>query len=302
MPKRNRAQPRERPFPNAKRFQTNVPGGDAGIGSGGNIVLDYDGASGEDAGRELIFNDETLSAQVDEDDDHIDENDEEEPQQKFAFPGLPAKIVPVDLDPLVPPKDALEYMSRVRFEAVQIPQFKTVDRESKLLSNIPSQISSPIEKPINIDSKWQNEFLLKFEMAKREIEEMKPTDLPEGIELPLTFSKWKLFINKSGTPIDLPLLLSFDHALLIRLLGYSRKWVSANMSEQLGKWIYSILVRIPTVLDADDISVLRDLARKCISTRRQTLHDLSPTVKYILDSTILIVAKYYGQHDLNPYV
>lgn len=92
------------------------------------------------------------------------------------------------------------------------------------------------------------------------------------------------------------LVSNMDHELTIKLLIYSTKWLSPRIPQRLSQWMYAIMTRVSEPLEASDVSVLRDLAKraKTLSNRDQ----LDDTTLFTLQFVITIVGAVFGQRDL----
>lgn len=153
--------------------------------------------------------------------------------------------------------------------------------------------------PVSIDGNWINAFLKQFSLTKAETSQaLVKVESSNEVELPQTFSKWRQFVLNPENAPQLSLLKRLDHAMVVKLIGYCHKWVSSKMAPELAQWIYSLLVLLPDTVIGDDISTLRELAKKCIQVKQNPHWPLDPVTAYTLDMVIAIVARYYKQLDL----
>lgn len=241
--------------------------------------------------------------------------------QRSAFP-IPAGTAPSNLEN--PPLNAADYLNRVNKEAssrpcivhVQRPQQQRVvqfgGRTLKSYSDGPTptaavpvvhQTTPPaVAKTFTADMTWYRSFLITFKHAKSTLLSLPHTPLPKRYSdpevIPQTASKWREFFLNPENPPTVSLVNSFDHALLMKLIAYLHKWVSASMSPLLSRWIYALLVRLPETLTGDEIAILRELAKKCILVRNNPSQPLTQVTICCLDMTISIVAGVYSQKDL----
>lgn len=136
------------------------------------------------------------------------------------------------------------------------------------------------------------------------------------------FNEWKKFLTVESKISPSPSLLYYlDITFNFRLIDYACKCLSKNISGQLSKWIYALLLKLPDTLEADDIALLRDLAKKCINIKNKSKSKgkgksatmvnsikssgevvLDPTTSMCIDTTVSIISGYYGQLDLIKFI
>uniref|UniRef100_A0A060T050 ARAD1C09988p n=1 Tax=Blastobotrys adeninivorans TaxID=409370 RepID=A0A060T050_BLAAD len=167
-----------------------------------------------------------------------------------------------------------------------------------------SESSEPdLTRPVVISKQWHDQFVKQFTEVHGALadrvkyrSDLGPAD--GAIELPHTLSKWRQFIL---TPVNAPtlkILQQLDHMTVVKLLGYCRKWASARMDPNLGKWIYALLIKLPHVVTGEEVSILRQLAKKCLCIRNNPHDELDPVTQYTLDMILCVVGDIYGQSDL----
>ena len=216
-----------------------------------------------------------------------------------------------------PPLNAMDYLEIVRKEALSRPAFvsapenfkSTVPIGRKALISYTEDVIKSVDrsvftnaKPLNpelsysVNLEWHNAFMTQFKKYKGQAKEQELAKL--HIELPQTFSKWRVFVMDAKNVPSSSLVSSFDHQLKIRLLGYFNKWVSSRISDELSCWIFAILLSLPDVIVGEEVAVLRDLSKKCILINSNPHRPMTITTKYTIDMIVSVVAHYYGQRDL----
>ncbi|TPX37222.1 hypothetical protein SmJEL517_g00858 [Synchytrium microbalum] len=105
-----------------------------------------------------------------------------------------------------------------------------------------------------------------------------------------------------GHPPLLPILASFNHASAWALLEYHISWLSVDCVDgRHGAWLFSLLALLDDVMVADEVSLLRDLCRKCRQIRdhlaRQSA-DVTDRRVAAVNMVIAIVSGFFGQKDL----
>ncbi|ORE04486.1 hypothetical protein BCV72DRAFT_243578 [Rhizopus microsporus var. microsporus] len=99
-----------------------------------------------------------------------------------------------------------------------------------------------------------------------------------------------LFNSDSEADINIPSSLS-QHSIL-KLLSYHVEWLDEDKFEQQCLFIFSLLVYLDPVLTSQNVSILRDVSRKCIELR-SIVENKAP-----LNIIISIIAEIFGQGDL----
>ncbi|KAA8898672.1 hypothetical protein TRICI_006489 [Trichomonascus ciferrii] len=249
--------------------------------------------------------------------------------QRVAFPGLDNVDRGVDSIDNGPPLSVEDYLRTVKTEASSRPSFvvakdkavrpvvppgrgvlRSYEQHQAEDDGIPHgrQIKKTTRRPVapvEIDGNWAVLFLEQFSRTKEDISRgLARVETLNEVELPQTFSKWRQFVLSPENAPHLSLLKRLDHALVVKLIGYCHKWVSSKMAPELAQWIYSLLVLLPDTVIGDDVSTLRELAKKCIQVKQNPHWPLNPVTAYTLDMVITIVARYYKQLDLlqgDPY-
>ena len=64
------------------------------------------------------------------------------------------------------------------------------------------------------------------------------------------------------------------------------------------RWIWIALIRIDNLLDPNECSVIRDLAKKASKLSSKDVDNATPASKYTINMILVLVRNYYGQRDL----
>ncbi|KAG7193878.1 uncharacterized protein KQ657_005076 [Scheffersomyces spartinae] len=159
------------------------------------------------------------------------------------------------------------------------------------------------EKEIEPLVQWQFNFQTEFKSIKAELTQLQrlgrltPRSWPEPI--PSTGKQWRTaMLDQSPPPIAH--FFSLDHSTTLRLVVYATKWLSTGTRISLSKWIWCLLIRLDTPLDASDTSIIRELGVKALKLWEKTNGGVgvSPTAKHCWAMIVTIVGSYYRQSDL----
>jgi urease accessory protein UreF len=95
------------------------------------------------------------------------------------------------------------------------------------------------------------------------------------------------------------LIARLTHPATIALLSYHIEWLQpTSISEEQAIWIYGLLLRLDTLLQNDQVAILRDLSRKCMAIRN-AVHTLGDYQVAACNMIITIVSMTFQQGDLN---
>ncbi|KAI9270737.1 survival motor neuron interacting protein 1-domain-containing protein [Phascolomyces articulosus] len=142
------------------------------------------------------------------------------------------------------------------------------------------------------DPLWQKEYTESFKSYQTYKQNNKPR--MEKVSLP---SNWHAYCYKSDQPAQdqLDIIAHCSQKNIIKLLKNYRDWLT-EMTNTESLWIFTLLVYLDPVMVAEHVSVLRDLARKCIKIRSiKQSHDEN-VIR--LNMIITIIAKVFGQADM----
>ncbi|KTW30361.1 hypothetical protein T552_00834 [Pneumocystis carinii B80] len=193
------------------------------------------------------------------------------------------------------PLDGVSYLKKVRIEAKNRPVIKAVEAPSNGTGRI--QVSEPkiSNKTDEIYSSiWEEKFLEKF------IKLRKKFDLQENLEmksLPEDKIEWRRLIMEEMKPPTILILKSINQCIALNLLKWNTEWISSNSHEQQIMWIFYLLVKIDKVMTSEELSILRELCKKCLFIRN-TKKNLPLYIQSNIDMVISIVGNIFGQKDL----
>ncbi|KAF9581871.1 gem (nuclear organelle) associated protein 2 [Lunasporangiospora selenospora] len=104
--------------------------------------------------------------------------------------------------------------------------------------------------------------------------------------------------EKKGMRPEPRFLIRLNQGHLFRLLQYHMRWMAEDdMTEQEGKWLYAIFLKLDRLVESDEVSILRNMAKKCARIRSH-LHIESGSKLATVNMVITIVARFFGQEDL----
>ncbi|KAG0370622.1 gem (nuclear organelle) associated protein 2 [Gamsiella multidivaricata] len=93
-------------------------------------------------------------------------------------------------------------------------------------------------------------------------------------------------------------LMRLNQGHLIQLLKYHLRWLAEDdVSEQEGRWMYALFLKLDPLVESDQTSILRSLAKKCARIRSHLNSDSGSKLATI-NMVITIVARLFGQSDL----
>ncbi|KAK9451058.1 uncharacterized protein V1518DRAFT_448190, partial [Limtongia smithiae] len=179
------------------------------------------------------------------------------------------------------PQDGTAYLLSVRREADTYPNFVSI-RPSRTQADIllppfvKQELPSPVALPFrsaSIDKTWHGYTMSQYRFA-RMVFDTSYTVLDPAMtraELPDSLASWRAFITSPDHPPTMTLLSVLEQEDVFRLMKYYLRWVTGNMSPELSRWLYALLVRAADVVPGREISILRELAQKCIAIKQSTV-------------------------------
>ncbi|XP_070558255.1 gem-associated protein 2-like [Ptychodera flava] len=101
----------------------------------------------------------------------------------------------------------------------------------------------------------------------------------------------------AGVPPLISIIVSLNQVTVCQLLAFHIKWLSKmGFSTRQGRWLYALLLCLEKPVLADFISLLRALARHCASLRARLEKNDERLPE--LNLLICVVARYFDQTDL----
>ncbi|CAI5760552.1 unnamed protein product [Candida verbasci] len=189
-------------------------------------------------------------------------------------------------------EEVYQYLTNVRKESQQLQSIAYIER--------PTHQTKLVKDPSYTLSTLEQQLLCDFQQLKQSITIVNYDFDSNFNELPQSFPKFKK--NFDFDPPSIQYFYNISRVHTFKLLHFITKLLSINTAPTLSKWIWSLLVRIDSVIDANECSLIRDLGKKAIKIRnkcRDSLNNpLNPITMYTTSFIIIIVGKYFGQHDL----
>lgn len=210
-------------------------------------------------------------------------------------------------------REVMEYISGVRLEARNDAPVHFVSKDDSTPNENVSKhedimLTQALDQSSREASEWQkavlNQFLdLKEDIAlyiterKQQLEQA-TKEAKSLYQVCSTSAEWrKLILNEPPPLIDF-FYFCIVHSDVIKLVIYLTKWLSSNVTNNLSKWIFILLLRLDSTLDHNDCAVVRDLAKKALKIKGKGSAQFNETTTFTLDFIIYIVAIYFGQKDL----
>ncbi|KND01348.1 uncharacterized protein SPPG_03160 [Spizellomyces punctatus DAOM BR117] len=102
----------------------------------------------------------------------------------------------------------------------------------------------------------------------------------------------------------LNLICNLEQGEVLKVLKYHTNWLSDDdISEEQCQWIFALLLRLDTLLHGDEVSIIRDLCRKCRGIRSHMIDlDAGDPRAATLNMIVAIVSHIFGQRDLGDQV
>ncbi|KAI3402921.2 hypothetical protein KGF56_004382 [Candida oxycetoniae] len=122
----------------------------------------------------------------------------------------------------------------------------------------------------------------------------------------------RLLLNSNSIFQELPpdyLILKLQRRECFAILSRLTRLITVSVNSAFSQWIWQIFIRIDNILEANECSIMRDLAKRAIHLKRvlgetegegNVAGQTSSIAKFTFDMIIIIVGKYYRQSDLLP--
>lgn len=212
--------------------------------------------------------------------------------QHTAFPTTEAKD-PED-------RSVFEYLSSVRTEAENDRSFFYVDR--KVASETTCDVSPNPQlnsDPIYIDQEWARSLLDRFLQLKESIKTERFDPSEPKYSVPTSAALWRTHVFENPPPPIEVFFLLLDHLTVIKMIVYFTKWLSTSTNENVSRWVFLMFLRLDSLLDFDETSIVRELGKKAQKILLKTSgRDIEPMAKFTIEMVLVIVGEYYGQRDL----
>ncbi|KAJ9080537.1 hypothetical protein DSO57_1023924 [Entomophthora muscae] len=232
-----------------------------------------------------------------------------------------------------PPQDGLEYLLMVRNDAKKLPNV-VIAKNKPLPTSAPSlpnselknlnyyaqflqkdhSVSTDVEagqERIRPDPEWQANLLVSFRKHKEDFFALRQNSAPpKGLPY-LKFGEAQSYlqtVSLDGNPLQgdelapptPSRLASLTPPQVIHLLAYFTAVFKTPypIDETQSQWVFGLLLRLDDLLTADDMVVLRELARSCLELR--ALKNANEDHILHCNTIATLVSHHFGQHDLSP--
>ncbi|CAG9771629.1 unnamed protein product [Ceutorhynchus assimilis] len=211
--------------------------------------------------------------------------------------------MPHDFDPNSIPQTGEEYLQHVIYErtkkcktlVVANGDFSKFDKNRTIHLDKSSDVHKPLDKFIPT-KEWLDNAIKDFTQLRNLIKNSSK-DLPYENVTNLCIKKVE------NSPPVFSDITRYTQASKINMLheitSHLDKFDSTTgISENLGTWIYGILILLEKPLTPDCCFKLREFAKKCASIRADLKDDIDASVAVPLNLYICIIARYFNQLDL----
>ncbi|KAK9461641.1 uncharacterized protein V1516DRAFT_245056 [Lipomyces oligophaga] len=182
-------------------------------------------------------------------------------------------------DPNELPQTAAAYLLSVRRQAASFPGFVAAQRPYKppiIVSlnqnSLPSSDASltRVRAP-EIDLDWHKYVMTQYKFSRRVFQAAADYITPVSRDqLPSALAEWRSFIQDPQNKPTTSILYALEQEDIFRIFKYYQRWVIGNLSMEMSRWLYALLVRVADIFPADEMSILRVLCMKCISVKEST--------------------------------
>ncbi|KTW31339.1 uncharacterized protein T551_01411 [Pneumocystis jirovecii RU7] len=229
-----------------------------------------------------------------------------ETNQRGVFPQMLELDDPSEEDDELP-FDGISYLKQVRIEAKQRPGIMTVHLPLSVLTESVQTINKTIKEEIKLEKQlttcetkaysfiWEEKFLEKFIVLRTSFSSLKTQSTL--LSLPRNKPEWRQLILQALQAPTLSMLCCIDQYTALNLLKWNTGWLSCNSPRQQMIWIFFLLVKIDMVMTSDELSILRELCKKCLILRKSKTK-LPLYIQSNIDMVISIVGNLFGQKDL----
>ncbi|XP_031481662.1 uncharacterized protein LOC116251491 [Nymphaea colorata] len=201
-----------------------------------------------------------------------------------------------------PPQDGLEYLRRVRWEAMQIPNVKVakLDKSKLKVEQTPYMPSIPEIADCPNDfvpsQHWVETFLTDFSELKQALSQMGGSDIDASSSRKILDKQGGEFRLSSKMPL-LSVILNLDAVSQAAIL---RKHVqvlehSQTLSRRDLEWAFALFLALDEPVNAETAASIRCLLRKCAHLRASKVDYDDDVV--MMNIIITIAGKYFGQSD-----
>ncbi|KAI5956800.1 hypothetical protein KGF54_000417 [Candida jiufengensis] len=187
--------------------------------------------------------------------------------------------------------DVSNYLNSVRSEA------KSLSIMYQDIVKIQDEEVEMIPEDDELLNEWSNGLYEKFISLKEKIKnyQIETSSYDKQYNL-----KWKESFKQPPPDIDY-FIYALNRKICFDILVFLTDWITLSTTATTSQWIWKIFLKLDNFIEANECSILRDLANKAILRKQQLLEigkSANSTSKFTYDMIITIVGKYYGQTDL----
>lgn len=219
-----------------------------------------------------------------------------------------------------PPATAEEYLRQVRWEANRCPDVcvatnaapemdcaNTGGRDS--VRELEGQFAvmdtaAPVAEDLLPSAEWESNLLANFQQLRSVFE---GAAVASGGDKTLVLpplkarAQWRKFCfgdgGNAGHKPTPSVLARMDFVTIQRVLSYQVGWaLEEGMTEERGKWIYSVLCRLELPLLADAASELLQLCQRCVQLRSSLQNAADPLLPHV-NILITLIQQFFGQRE-----
>lgn len=225
--------------------------------------------------------------------------------------------LPDNFDPSAEPRDGLQYLQQVRWEASKCDDVVTaVIDKAKLKSRAVVNILPDCKKvppPFLPDLEWQQQQVAKFSALRQEISKCRKRYAAQssnahgdavGVPEIGDEEAWYAVCVEYRIPPLLSVVLPMPQPLVEWLLQCNTEWLSNTdqLTQYQGRWIYALMACLELPLTPESCSSIRTIARECARIRAYEVSNAEEPTVIPLNLLICLVAKYFRQADLADVV
>lgn len=185
---------------------------------------------------------------------------------------------------------------------------KSVRTEAELDASIHYLLHRQGDRQIQLDSvcqpsSWELDVASRFSALQSRLfsnrSQSPNKDYP--FVVPETAAQWRKLVFDLPPP-PLSVFLTFDRAIVFKLVVYIMRWLSVSANKSLSQWAWLVLVRVEKPLDPAECAIVHDLGRKAQKLYSK-LHSGStnagtPVSRYTVELVRVIVGRCFGQSDI----
>ncbi|KAG5440622.1 hypothetical protein PCK2_000332 [Pneumocystis canis] len=194
-----------------------------------------------------------------------------ETNQRGVFPEI-IELNSSSEDEDILPFDGISYLKQVRAEAKHRPGFKvaqipfviSMGQQSPMITKEANEGNDSVKNSVKYSFLWQDKFLKTFTLLRKSLSSQ---NINVSSSLPKDKTEWHKLILKTPHPPTVSLLFNINQHTSLNLLKWNTEWLSYDSPREQMMWIFFLLARIDIVMTSDELSILRELGKKCLILR-----------------------------------